>query len=77
MSFDGGVAQMKFVLGQVSEMCTLNCSSDSEEGPITVAPIQQPVAKTQKKAKAKVADTGDISGDDDGMVPTPIYCRNL
>ena len=52
-------------------------SSDSEEGPITVAPIWQPVAKTRKKAKAKVADTGDISGDDDGMVPTPIYCHNL
>ena len=27
MSFDGGVAQTKFVLGQVSEMSALNCST--------------------------------------------------
>jgi len=27
MSFDGGVAQTKFVLGQVLEMSALNCSS--------------------------------------------------
>jgi len=26
MSFDGGVAQTKFVLGQVLEMSALNCS---------------------------------------------------
>jgi hypothetical protein len=28
MSFDGGVAQTKFVLGQVSEMSALNCRTD-------------------------------------------------
>jgi hypothetical protein len=49
----------------------MQASSSDSEGLVTVAPIRQPAAK--KKLKAKVVDAGDISGDEDGMVPMLIY----